>query len=100
MFRHQISAPWPSQFLYSGTQHEYVLCLEEVINENLQTLAGFMLHIHLTRGESDCTSNPAILQNLKGLHILFGGLAIYNKFYSYQLVWRDKIIFTPVNFAE
>ena len=23
------------------------------------------------------TSNPAILQNLKGLHILFGGLAIY-----------------------
>ena len=53
MFRHLISAPWPSQFLYSTW---ILLCLEEVINENLQVLAGFMLHIHLTRGESDCFS--------------------------------------------
>ena len=53
MFKHLISAPWPSQFLYSTS---ILLCLEEVINENLQALAGFMLHIHLTRGESDCFS--------------------------------------------
>ena len=72
--------PCTSLFLYSKW---ILLCLEEVINENLQTVSGFIFHKHFTRGEGDLkmvnfvpllavlqwnlTYNPAVhvLQKLK-----------------------------------